>query len=214
MTSIQELRTDTNQEISRLLSHIYTDPEARWKEYLGIAADQVQMSQDHLQRLAMTRMFHQYQQEGRVLFHMTVTYKTYKDVPYSPKNTNDFFINFYLKCFLPSLLCTHRFHSRSKRPLQPICYAFLDEHEPVARVNSDRVEFADRLHHHAILAVHPNTLERMRMMTGENNVLIRSRFASKVMTTHIRECESMTTLYATKQLKKYPEFLSFPDRLQ
>jgi len=213
MNSIHELRTDTHQEISRLLSSINPTPEQRWREYLGIASDQVQLSQDHQQRLSLTRMFHQLYLENRVLFHMSITYKPYQDVQYSPKNTNDFFINFYLKCFLPNLLGTRNFHTETKRPLQPICYAFLDEHEMKPRVRGPETTFPDRLHHHAILAVHSGTVTRMQTMIGENNIPLRPLYASKVMTTHIRECEAMTTLYATKSLKKYPEFLSFPDRL-
>jgi hypothetical protein len=213
MNSLTEQRTDTLQEISRLLFSLQPSPEEQWKDYLGIAPNQHQISQDHLQRLALTEMFHQYQEENRVLFHMTVTYKTYQNVPYSPKNTNDFFINFYLKCFLPCLLGTRSFHTKTKRPLQPICYAFLDEHECRPRVIGPEITHPDRLHHHAILAVHPETVARMRTITGENTVPSRPKYASKVMTTYIIECEAMRTLYATKELKKYPEFLSFPDRL-
>ncbi len=211
---MQELRTDTNQQLQRFLSSPPPTPEQRWRKYLGIAPDQLQVSQDHQFRLALTRMFHQFSLKNRVLFHMTVTYKTYKNTQYSPKNTNDFFINFYLKCFLPSLLGTRNFHTDSKRPLQPICYAFLEEHEPQVKILGNEVLFADRLHHHSMLAVHPDTVARMRTMTGENQVPLRSRYASKVMTTHIRECEPMTMLYATAQLKKYPDFLCFPDRMK
>ena len=211
MNSTHELRTDTHQEISRLLSSINPSPEQQWKDYLGITPDQIQLSQDHLKRLALTKMFHDLYLKNHVLFHMTVTYKTYKNTPYTPKNTNDFFINFYLKCFLPELLGTRNIHK--KRELQPICYSFLDEHEFRPRVFGPEVTYPDRLHHHAILAVHPNTVSRMNTMIGENCVPLRNKWASKVMTTHIRECEAMTTLYATKCYKKYPEFLSFPDRL-
>jgi hypothetical protein len=213
MNSIQELRTDTNQQLQRFLSTTYSPLEQRWKCYLGIAPSQLHLSQDHQFRLGLTRMFHQFQLENRVLFHMTITYKTYQNTPHSPKNTNDFFINFYLKCFLPNLLGTRNFHTPNKRMLQPICYSFLDEHEPKVKKLGDEIEFADRLHHHAILAVHPNTVDRMMRMTGQNAVPIRSKYASKVMTAHIVECEAMRTLYATKQLKKYAEFLCFPDRL-
>jgi hypothetical protein len=211
MNSTYELRTDTHQEISRLLSSINPTSQQRWRMYLGIAPDQIQLSQDHQQRIQLTKMFHQLHQRNHGLFHMTVTYKTYKNTPHTPKNTDDFFINFYLKCFLPELLGTRNI--QKKRNLQPICYSFLDEHEFRPRVFGTKVTFLDRLHHHAILAVHPNTIPRMNTMIGENCIPFRNKWASKVMTTHMRQCEPMTTLYATKQLKKYPEFLSFPDRL-
>jgi len=228
MNSIHELRTDTHQEISRLLSSINPTPEQRWREYLGIAPDQVQLSQDHQQRLSLTRMFHQLYLENRVLFHMTVTYKMPLRYQYRDHQFNSFFCNFYLKFFLPSLMGTRNYHTETKRPLQPICYAFLDQHELkpviVELQSGNLVTFPERLHHHAIVAVHPNTIDRMRHLVGENAVPLdektssakwtdRTRCAFKVMTTHIRECEAMTTLYATKSLTKYPEFLSFPDRL-
>jgi hypothetical protein len=230
MHSLNELRTDTHQEISRLLSSINpkSNPEERWRDYLDIAPDQIQLSQDHIQRLALTRMFHQYSLENRVLFHLTVTYKMPKDFQYQPGQYNKFFADFYVKFFLPKLIGTRSYHTKSKRPLQPICYAFIDENEsrPVVleRRTGNQVEFPLRLHHHAIVAVHPDTVGRMQTMVGENKIPLevkkvsgkwteRSRCAFKVMTTHIRQCDAMTTLYATKQLKKYPEFLSFPDRL-
>jgi hypothetical protein len=228
MNSIHELRTDTRQEFSRLLSIINATSEQRWREYLGIAPDQIQLSQDHHQRLGLTRMFHDYELENRVLFHMTVTYKMPLKYQYSNQQFNSFFCNFYTKFFLPALIGTRNYHTKSKRPLQPICYAFLDEHESTPtvldRITGTQVVFPERLHHHAILAVHPNTIARMSSLVGENRVPLdmkspsedwtdRTRCAFKVMTTQIRECEAMTTLYATKCLKKYQDFLSFPDRL-
>ena len=228
MNSRHELRTDTHQEISRLLSSINSTPEQRWREYLGIAPDQIQLSLDHQQRLELTRMFHQYELEDRVLFHMTVTYKMPLKYQYNDKQFNSFFCNYYIKFFLPSLMRTRNYHTHTKRPLQPICYAFLDQHELKPRIvklqTGNQVVFPERLHHHAIVAVHPDTIDRMRLLVGENTVPLdtktqsekwtdRTRCAFKVMTTQIRECEAMTTLYATKQLRKYPEFLSFPDRL-
>ena len=210
MHPIPELQTNKNHEIWQLSSSTHLTRQQRWKDYLGIDRDNTQFSQDHLKRLALTNMFQNFYQNDRILFHMTVTYKTYKETPYTPKNTNDFFINFYLKCFIPKLLGTRGIHK--KRELQPICFSFLDDHESRPKETLTRITYSDRLHHHAILAVHPNTLSRMNAMIGDNKIPLRSRWASKVMTTHIRECEAMTTLYATKKLKKYPEFLSFPDR--
>jgi len=183
----------------------------RWRSYLGICPDQSKLSYDHQTRLAFTKMFYQYQLDGAYLFHMTVTYKSYQSIPYSPKITNDFFINFYLKNFLPYLLGTKNIHKR--RFMQPICFAFLDEHESVPTKMTKDFMFPEKLHHHAVLAVHRNIVPFMRRMLGENMIGYSLKYSSKVMTTHIRECDPMVSLYATKRLRQYPEYLVFPDRL-
>jgi hypothetical protein len=143
-----------------------------------------------------------------------LTYKPFADYSYSPKNTNDFFIHFYTKYFLPFLLNTKNVQRSKYRELQPICLAFLDEHE--SRVSSQTYlqsnRFSARLHHHAILAIHADTLDKMQSLIGENT-LASNKFSTKVMSSHVRECDAMCLLYASKMYAKYPDFLSFPDRL-
>lgn len=186
--------------------------EDDWRRYLGITPEH-SPSQVQSHRLALVKLFHQYALEGRRLFHLTVTYKEYRDTPYDQRICNQFFINFYLKSFLPSILSTRNFNLPSKRALQPICYAFIDEHESKPKVRKSKVEFPIRLHHHALLAVPEQTFERLTTMTGTNVIPLRPKFASKVMTTHMRKCDPMTMLYASKRLRQYPDFLAFPDRL-
>ena len=185
--------------------------EDDWRRYLGITPEH-SLSQVQSHRLALVKLFHKYAREGRRLFHLTVTYKEYRDTPYDQRICNQFFINFYLKSFLPSLLSTRNFHLPSKRALQPICYAFIDEHESKPKVRNSKVEFPIRLHHHALLAVHTKILDKLSPMIGTNTVPLRPKYASKVMTTHLRECDPMTILYASKRLRQYPDFLAFPDR--
>ena len=186
--------------------------EDDWRRYLGITPEH-SPSQVQSHRLALVKLFHQYALEGRRLFHLTVTYKEYRDTQYDQRICNQFFINFYLKSFLPSLLSTRNFHLPRKRALQPICYAFIDEHESKPKVRKSKVEFPIRLHHHALLAVPEQTFERLTTMIGTNIIPLRPKFASKVMTTHMRKCDPMTMLYASKRLRQYPDFLAFPDRL-
>ena len=218
----------TLEKITVARHHSMSRSEQEWKDYLGIDPNQHQISQDHRHRLALTRLFQQYEQENRKIFHLTVTYKpyprkgfaskitgnykSYAGKDFTPDGTNRFFINFYLKSFLPSLMRTNNYHIPSKRLRQPICYAFLDDHEQ--KVSATGMVFPDRLHHHALLAVHPSTYSSAQSLENIGNIPLRSRFTSKVMTTKLRECEPMTMLYATKSLKKYPEFLCFPDRLK
>jgi hypothetical protein len=73
--------------------------------------------------------------------------------------------------------------------------------------------FPVRIHHHCNLSVHPETLERMESLVGEDT-LVRYEFSPKFMTTDLKKCESMRLLYSSKMLRKYPDFLSFPDSLK
>ena len=186
--------------------------EDDWRRYLGITPEHPP-SKVQSYRLALVKLFHQYALEGRKLFHLTVTYKKFRDTQYDERICNQFFINFYLKSFLPSLLSTRNFHKSSKRPLQPICYAFIDEHESKPKLRKSKVEFPIRLHHHALLAIHTKILDKFSPMIGTNTIPLRAKYASKVMTTDLKECDPMTMLYASKRLRQYPDFLAFPDRL-
>ena len=151
---------------------------------------------------------------------MTITYTPYKDQVYLERAVNNFFINFYVKEFLPCLLHTRNIHTNAKKQVQPICYAFLDEHEMKPVIKSTRTssknepismfEFPIRLHHHAILAVHPDNVDQLRHLVGTNTL---TRFGHKIMTSDLKECDAIRTLYASKMYWKYPDFLSFPDKM-
>ena len=224
MNSTQERATVKHHSFPRLRSITSQDEENHWKEYLMNLHGITGLKPVHEQMLEFTRYFKKQELEGRKLFHLSVTYKPYDESrydkknykdnsPYGAKKTNEYFINFYTKNFLPFLMNTRNYNSPPKRMIQPICYSFLDEHE-MKRVFINGVpSFRLKLHHHAIVAVHPETYQRMCDLEGENAIPIRSRFASKVMTTFVRECEPMTVLYACKMMQRYPDFLSFPDRL-
>ena len=109
------------------------------------------------------------------------------------------------------------------KSIQPICYCFLDEHETQA-VRTYKVaiptcaedyviNFATPLHHHSILALDPITVDRMELLEGENT-LNNGAFSHKIMTSDIRKCDAQTVLYASKMLKKYNEYMTFPDSLR
>lgn len=209
-----ESNLDVQNELRKLLrSSEHYDPNLalEWATYLGIKNDQSKISEDHKSRLALCQMFEDLSRDGRTLFHLTVTYEPYKYANYLPKNVDDFFKNFYLKCFLPHLMGTREYHEKKYRSLQPICYAFLDEHHKMRLSSLGEIVDPERLHHHAILAVTSETLQKMRSFTGDNKIPLRRKWGAKVMTTHLIECESMRLLYASKMHKKYPDYLIFPD---
>ena len=182
-------------------------------------AEIIQKSQFQLRQEALIRMLEKEYQDLS-LFHLVLTYKQYQDITYDQRVVNRFFMTFYLRYFLPYIMNTRNFHRESYRSIQPICLAFIDEHEhaPVTSKNLDydqmtintRNEFSARLHHHVILAIHQNHLLRMNELIGTNTLV--GKFSYKVMTSFIRPCSAETLKYASKMLMKYPDFLSFPDR--
>ena len=216
-TSLRTSSIKNHQDSQSFLSNsVRNNTESDWIQYLSRSATSIKdLSSSQQMRFHLAKFAQELEhQSNRHLFHLTLTYKPFEDYSYSPKNTNDFFIHFYTKYFLPFLLNTKNVQRSKYRELQPICLAFLDEHE--SRVNSQTYmhtnRFSARLHHHAILAIHADTYDKMQSLIGENT-LASNKFSTKVMSSHVRECDAMCLLYASKMYAKYPDFLSFPDRL-
>ena len=216
-TSLRTSSIKNHQDSQSFLSNsVRNNTASDWIQYLSRSATSIKdLSSSQLMRFHLAKYINDIKhQSNRHLFHLTLTYKPFEDYSYSPKNTNDFFIHFYTKHFLPFLLNTKNFQRIKYREIQPICLAFLDEHESQVStqkyLNTSR--FSARLHHHAILAIHTDTLDRMQTLIGENT-LASNKFSYKVMSSHVRECDAMCLLYASKMYAKYPDFLSFPDRL-
>ena len=216
-TSLRTSSIENHQDSQSFLSDsVGNNTASDWIQYLSKSATSIKdLSSSQQMRFHLAKYINDIKhQSNRHLFHLTLTYKPFEDYSYSPKNTNDFFIHFYTKHFLPFLLNTKNFQRIKYREIQPICLAFLDEHESQVStqkyLNTSR--FSARLHHHAILAIHSDTLDRMQTLIGENT-LASNKFSTKVMSSHVRECDAMCLLYASKMYAKYPDFLSFPDRL-
>jgi len=216
-TSLRTSSIKNHQDSQSFLSDsVRNNTASDWIQYLSRSATSIKdLSSFQQMRFHLAKYINDIKhQSNRHLFHLTLTYKPFEDYSYSPKNTNDFFIHFYTKHFLPFLLNTKNFQRIKYREMQPICLAFLDEHESQIStqkyLNTSR--FSARLHHHAILAIHSDTLDRMQTLIGENT-LASNKFSTKVMSSHVRECDAMCLLYASKMYAKYPDFLSFPDRL-
>lgn len=216
-TSLRTSSIKNHQDSQSFLSDsVGNNTASDWIHYLSKSATSIKdLSSSQQMRFHLAKFTQELEhQSNRHLFHLTLTYKPFEDNSYSPKNTNDFFIHFYTKHFLPFLLNTKNFQRVKYREMQPICLAFLDEHESQVStqkyLNTSR--FSARLHHHAILAIHSDTLDRMLTLIGENT-LASNKFSTKVMSSHVRECDAICLLYASKMYAKYPDFLSFPDRL-
>ena len=218
MNCLSQIVTDniqTQQVYPTRLEKLRND----WKRYLNPNPNPVlTISQQY--RLELTEMMYLKSiQEDRTLFHLSLTYKPFEDRIYRESDVNIFFTNFYLKNLLPQILGTRRIQNR--RNVQPICLAFVDEHKmkPAKVIHSSVTNelkeitvIPARLHHHAILAVHPSTVDQMQILARDKKYKL-TKFSKIIATFDLRECEAMRLLYASKMLKKYPEFLSFPDRM-
>lgn len=197
--------TEINQDF--INAAVLNDLKEDWKNYLTFSNT---LSRSDLNRLALTEMMYlKSLQENRTLFHVSLTYKPFEDRIYRESDVNQFFTRFYLQHLLPYLLHTRRIQKH--RDLQPICLAFVDEHEMTPVFVNDAVLFPERLHHHAILAVHADHVELMQDLVGTNT--LNTGFSHKIMTSDVKECDAKRLLYASKMLQKYPDFLSFPDRM-
>ena len=216
--------TTINQDHQDLPTEIeQQDDRKNWINYLKRGATSVKdMSKSQLFQYKHVEKMDSYKNNGMHLFHMTITYIPYNDIQYQPRDVNGFFTKFYTRAFLPFLLQERRIER--VRELQPICYSFLDEHENKPAVGKfHKISgtndvtprwYPVRLHHHAVLAVHPDTLGRMESLIGENtlcNIHTNTTYTHKILTTDLKPCTAMCLLYASKKLYQYPDFLQFPD---
>ena len=214
---------DTSQSIpSSLINRrvIWTDYlEREFNNYLN-----PNLIQNH--RLEIAELFHQYQLSGYTLFHLTATYFKLKGTLKKPETRiNSYFTNFYLYGLLPYLFNSNKCTKPIFRPYQPICYCFVDEHEPKkvptklkltgTDLDTSIYEFPRRLHHHAVIAVHPTTVNRMRSLIGIDTLTAKSphRLSKRITTSDVTECNTSAVLYASKMLRKYPEFLLFSSKV-
>lgn len=164
----------------------------------------------HKARLSIADYFYNLElDQSRTLYHLTVTYCPYKDRDYRESDVNKFFINFYTRYYLTKILKINNFHRTSKKLIQPITFAFIDEH------NQD--VYSDRLHHHAIIALHQDHTD---LIDNLDEIFINKassdknqNYIQKIQSAAIRKCESTCVLYASKKYSKYPDFLSFPDKM-
>jgi len=160
--------------------------------------------------------------EDYSLYSLTVTYKPYSSREYKEKDVNEFYKNFYLKSLLPYLMKTRNCTRPNKRHLQPISFVFLDEHEmepkkrTIRDLSSDgqdcfEYQFPIRLHHHVVIAVPQQIIERMNSLIGENTI-VKKNFSKKIMTSCIDTADLDWIPYASKRIDKYPDYMIFGKR--
>ena len=175
---------------------------------LNLKPDQPQEVSTRYQ-IAIAYLMHQLQsQEKRSLFLLTLTYQIRSD--FAPKQDlmNRNFIRFYCSFFLPFIFETKHYNTNKRILQQPITYSFLDKHK-----RKPHTYGAAPLHHHAIVAATDSTLPRLSFLLGTDTFKdIDPNFF--IATSDFKRCDPFATLYASKSIKKYPDFLAFPKRLQ
>jgi hypothetical protein len=161
-------------------------------------------------RLGLARHFYELESQGYCLYHLSLTYKPQ---PYelTPERVDKCFIKFHKQFVLPRSLGTKYIHQNKFRKIQPIVHSFLDEHDP-EKSKLSTCQNPIWLHHHAIYAVHPDAKPWFDLHTGENKFSALWDEFSPYLTSDLTPCGAMRVLYASKMLKTYPEFLSFPDK--
>jgi hypothetical protein len=187
------------------------EQRAGWIWYLTRHRTDPTLTESDLHRLSLAEYcYHLQQDDGYHLYHLSLTYKPNPDYTLRIKDVNKFFINFHIKYLLPLLLGTKNIHFMHHRNLQPKVLSFLDEH---LHDKFTTVGEPARLHHHAIYAVNPSNKAIMDHYIGENMFDIVGGSAMPYKTCDLKPCEPMRVLYASKMYEKYPDFLSFPDKM-
>lgn len=189
----------------------YREQYKKWVWYLTKNRSDSTLTTTDKHRLSLAEYFYKLQvEQGYILYHLTLTYKPCSDSNHRPENFNRFFIHFHTRYFLQLLLGTKNIHFAMNKKIQPKVMAFLDEHLDDKFTSSHQ---PSRLHHHAIFAVHPSHKKIMDNYLGENTFNLVGHQNSPYMTSFLNECEPMRVLYASKMYDRYPEFLSFPDKM-
>ena len=189
----------------------------KWKHYM-MTLPYFHLSPPSInkQRLSTTEYLYNQVQSNMILYHLVVTYcppnKSRNE--YKLNEYDGFFKQFYLTKFLTTILKTKNYNRPSKRPYQPICISYLDEHE--SQITSSRFhkvdhedfyttyEYSERLHHHSMILVHPSTLPQMKLLEGANT-LIDKKNSRLIKTTYLVPRDPFVNLYCSKMLFKYPD---------
>jgi hypothetical protein len=169
------------------------------------------LNKTELMRLSLAKYFYKLETEqGYKLYHLSITYKPQR-YELTPERVDSCFIKFHTQFLLPKSLGTRNIHHVKYKRIQPIVFAFLDEHD-AKKGKFTSGEAPIRLHHHAIYAVHPDAVTWFDEQIGENTFSVLNQESTPYLTSDLKACEAMRVLYASKMLETYPDYLAFPDK--
>lgn len=191
-------------------SSSYQEQRKNWIRYLCQSDSDQSLSTTDQLRLSLAEFFYKLNfEESFHLYHFTLTYKPAVEHEYTIDRVQSFYIKFHTEYFLPLILGTKNFQTAKFKSIQPRVMSFLDEHH---HDKFTSIHEPSRLHHHAILAIHPDHQPILDHYIGENKFSIVKSENSPYLTCHLVLCDAFRVLYASKMFYKYPDFLSFPDK--
>lgn len=177
-----------------------------------------ELSNSERERLDLALWFHKLEEQGKRLFHLTLTYN------HSNKASEEYMkciaektsILFYQYALLP-FLYDYKQNFYKKNDL-PICYSFLDK-QPF---NKETVG----IHNHMMLAVSPDIQQRLIQVSKEDapqqivvsgltkkntKYYIGAKSIKRIRTMNVKRCKrnQVRVLYASKAYDIYPEYKVF-----
>jgi len=156
--------------------------------------------------LSIRDKFKEHQDNGYKLYEMSLTYKPFhNNRSHSTEEIKKIFKQFYLQNFLGRHLFKNRHWMNKHNNIQPHTYCFVEEHESSKKAlnkSSGIYLFPDRLHHHAVMAAHPDTIQAIDALIGENTLL---DFHSSIMTSSLKEADLDWVLFAAKNYMRHEE---------
>lgn len=181
-----------------------------------------QPSQEDRMIYELQNDFDKRRRAGYSLYHLTCTYIEPSSHPLTPRLINGLFKNFYLRYFLKQVVGSN-FIRGHLRIIQPITYCFVEEHEMMRskhaygpKANEWHPEheeklFPARLHHHAVIAAHPETVDRFNEFLGKNTFDPNNNYCKAFMTTCLvfTPVGKSIVVYATKKRKYLDEYQAF-----
>jgi hypothetical protein len=195
---------------------ITNEMKTKFIKSLNINANELhELNKTNQERFHLMKYMNDLEKKSRTLFHLTLTYRPSFTQCFTENGANALYKTFHKNHLLPAVLKTRNIGRPSKRELQPICFAFLEEHESDYNdisINNLSHKSKPRLHHHVIISVHPENLNFFQYHIG-TNTFSHDRYNNFIMTSDLKMCDATRLSYASAMMHKYPDYLSFPDRL-
>lgn len=168
----------------------------------------IQLSTHEQIQLGWTQYFNKLSTDGYIIYHLTITYNELKNRSLTINEIKNLFDQFYKNKLLKTVIGNNYTRNNKIRKL-PITIAFLDEHEKlVTRLHS--IKFANRYHIHAVIAAHPDTVDKFEALIGTNTLKDdENKSCGLIKTTHLNKASEYCAAYASKCKNCYDDYLVY-----
>lgn len=196
---------------------ISNQPNMEWVEYIYNKKHQsvpqtfqsvIDLNMADRERYAWAEYFDQWTSQGYKTYHLVLTYKESKVKGYTTSDLERVFKKFYMRYLLKKIV-GNNYTEPNKIKLHPVTICFFEEHESKANATGYYNRFAERYHIHAMIAAHPDTIDKMERLLGENTLDTSKACCSNIMTSFLAERDPQCVLYASKDLNKDRQFMLF-----